>query len=145
MHVLLNVTCTNTDILLITEPWFDNIGSGQRGAPSHPTWQPILPVQPIPDDKQPRVMAYTRRRGDFTITLQSDIARDLDMMFLEVRQGEHSLKIICNIYNGKNGEDSSAWTLDRFLALQLPNELPIIFTGDWNTHHTLWEDTASNT
>ncbi|KAF8586391.1 hypothetical protein K439DRAFT_1659750 [Ramaria rubella] len=120
------ITHTKTDTNQpMPPPWFDNIGSGQRGAPSHPAWQPILPVQPIPDDKRPWVMAYTRRRGDFTVTLRPTI--------------------ICNIYNGKNGEDSSAWTLDRFLALQLPNELPIIFTGDWNMHHTLWEDTASNT
>ncbi|KAF8591327.1 hypothetical protein K439DRAFT_1327348 [Ramaria rubella] len=144
MHALLNVSCTTSDILLITELWYDNIGGEQRGAPSHQDWQPILPVQPIPADKRPRVMAYVRRRGDFSVTLCSDLANDLDIMFLEVRQGANTPFLIGNVYNGKNSEDNNRWSLDRFLALHLPADIPHILTGDWNAHHTTWEDNANN-
>ncbi|KAF8578447.1 hypothetical protein K439DRAFT_1362184, partial [Ramaria rubella] len=144
MHTLLNVSCASADILLITEPWFDNIGGEHHGAPSHPDWQPILPVQPIPEDKHPQVMAYVRWRGDFTVTLRSDLARDLDMMYLEVQQGVYPSTIIGNIYNGKNGDNENEWTLDRFFTIQLPTNMSVILSGDWNAHHTLWEDAANN-
>ncbi|KAF8578049.1 hypothetical protein K439DRAFT_1276424, partial [Ramaria rubella] len=75
---------------------------------------------------------------DFSVTLRSDLACDLDMMFLEVRQGTNVPFIIGNIYNGKSSADNAKWTLNRFLALHLPNT-PYILTGDWNAHHTIWE------
>ncbi|KAF8573956.1 hypothetical protein K439DRAFT_1291190, partial [Ramaria rubella] len=107
-------------------------------------WQPILPVQPIAADERPQVMAYIHRRGDFSVTLRSNLTRDLDMMFLEVRQGTNTPFILGNIYNGRASENNAEWTLDRFLHLHLPVNIPYILTGNWNAHHTLWEDNANN-
>ncbi|KAF8584481.1 hypothetical protein K439DRAFT_1287095, partial [Ramaria rubella] len=132
------------DILLITEPWYNNIGGDQQGAPSHHVWQPILPVQPIAADECPQVMAYIRHQGVFSVTLRSDLAQDLDMMFLEVRQGSNMPFIIGNIYNGRGSANNAEWTLDRLLPIHLPENIPYSLTGDWNTHHTLWEDNPNN-
>jgi hypothetical protein len=65
-------------------------------------------------------------------------------MFIEIWQGTHPPTILGHIYNGKSGEDANTWTLHCYLDIQLPNELLVILSGDWNLPHTLWEDGASN-
>jgi hypothetical protein len=68
-----------------------------------------------------------------------DIARDLDLQFLEIRQGKFSPVLIVNLYNQQTGDNTGQWSLDRLLEIELPSSLPVILTGDWNLHHELWE------
>ncbi|KAI6151485.1 hypothetical protein EDD17DRAFT_1424304, partial [Pisolithus thermaeus] len=92
-------TIHDFDIILLTEPWFGNIGNNQRGPVAGPGWTPILPVQPIPDEITLRVMVYVRHRNDFTVTLRSDLAKDADIQILQIDQPPHTPIIVTNIYN----------------------------------------------
>ncbi|TFY51402.1 hypothetical protein EVJ58_g10586, partial [Rhodofomes roseus] len=145
IHALLNTATSadTADIILITEPWWGNIGNDTQGPVSEAGagWTPILPVSAVPKDKRPRVMAYTRRRGDFTVTLRSDIANDLDIQVLEIAQNPHPPTIIVNVYNDdrKQGSRSAA---KRLQSLTLPRDAPTILSGDWNLHHPLWSRTS---
>lgn len=137
-HALLNSTTCNFDIVLLTEPWFGNIGNSQRGPVAGPGWVPILPLQPIPDNVTPRVMAYVRRRNDFTVTLRSDLASDADLQILQIDQPPHTPVIVANVYNQRAGDDPQLWTIDRLVNVTFPTNLPVIVSGDWNLHHPLW-------
>lgn len=145
LHALLNTATADdsADIALITEPWWGDIGNNVKGPVSEVAvgWTPILPVSVVARGQRPRAMAYTRRRHDFTITLRSDIAADLDLQVLEIAQHPHPPTIIVNIYNDdqRQGLRSAAKHLQ---DLCLPGGLLIIITGDWNLHHPLWSRTA---
>ncbi|KAL6298147.1 Endonuclease/exonuclease/phosphatase, partial [Sparassis latifolia] len=141
IHSLLNSTVGEDgfDIVLITEPWWGNIGGGNKGpvAESAMGWTAIIPVSAILKGKRPRAMAYVHKRADFTVTLRSDLANDLDMQILEVQQAPHPTTLIVNIYNDnkKQGKRSAAKRLQK---VALPNEVLVILSGDWNLHHPLW-------
>ncbi|KAL6306099.1 hypothetical protein BKA93DRAFT_730222, partial [Sparassis latifolia] len=76
-------------------------------------------------------------RPDFTVTLRSDLADNLDMQILEIQQAPHPSTIIVNIYNNnkKQGKKLAAKRLQHVILL---NDIPVILTGDWNLHHPLW-------
>ena len=143
LAISLALQSSNVDILLLSEPWWENIGNDIRGPVHHGGYTPILPVQQVPDDKAPRVMAYVRTRADFTITLRSDLASDLDFQILELRQDPHPPILLVNMYNREQADDARLTTFDRFKLLQLP-DMPTIISGDMNVHHPMWESWAPN-
>ncbi|KAG8988348.1 hypothetical protein FRB90_002806 [Tulasnella sp. 427] len=123
------------DILLIQEPAWNSLINAETG---NPDWQHILPSYPIPPETRARVQAYTRKqRTDFSVTLRSDIANDLDLQVLEIRQGNFPPTIIANIYNDPRAPGTCASA--RLRGLNLPIDTPVVLTGDWNLHHPLWE------
>ncbi|TFY57752.1 hypothetical protein EVJ58_g6827 [Rhodofomes roseus] len=141
IHSLLNQAAGegSYDIALITEPWWGEIGGGTQGpvAESAAGWTPILPVSAVPTGRRPRAMAYTRKRDDFTITLRSDLADDLDLQILEVAQTPHPPTLLVNVYNDdkKQGRKSA---MKRLQKITLPTDIPVIISGDLNLHHPLW-------
>ena len=137
-HAILNATVKSFDILLLTEPWFGFIGNDQRGPVALSGWYPILPLQPIPEDLTPRTMAYYRRRDDFHVTLRSDLVSDADIQILQVDQPPNPPTLIVNVYNQQAGDDRNSWSVDRLRNVILPENLPVIITGDFNMHHPLW-------
>ncbi|GBE82248.1 Putative 115 kDa protein in type-1 retrotransposable element [Sparassis crispa] len=96
----------------------------------------------MPKGKRPRAMAYVRKRADFTVTLRSDLANDLDMQILEVQQAPHPTTLIVNIYND-NKKQGKRSAVKRLQKVALPNEIPVILSGDWNLHHPLWSRHAT--
>jgi ribonuclease HI len=140
MHILFNHVAGNFDLLLLQEPWWGKLPSGEMASVGHPEWIPILPVSLVPHDHIPRVMAYARRRGDFQVLLRTDLAKDLDFQFLEVRQGNFAPVHILNFYNQRpppdDGDDE--WSVDRLMQMHLPDRDRLVMTGDWNLHHPLW-------
>ncbi|KAG1752439.1 kinase-like domain-containing protein, partial [Suillus paluster] len=104
-HALLNNAVRDYDILLITEPWYGDIGNNTKGPASLTGWQPILPLPSVPPNVIPRVMAYIKNRPDFMVTLRSDLAMDADIQILQINQGTHPPTILVNMYNQKAGED----------------------------------------
>lgn len=143
-HALLNSTIHEYDILLVTEPWYGDIGNGTKGPVSLAGWQPILPLPSVPANVIPRAMAYIKNRPDFTVTLRSDLAMDADIQILQINQGTHTPTIIVNMYNQKAGEDPLNWSSDRLFNIELPNGMPVIISGDMNLHHPMWSNTAEN-
>ena len=137
-HAILNATVKSFDIILLTEPWFGPIGNDQRGPVSLTGWNPVLPLQPIPEDLTPRTMAYYRRRNDFHVTLRSDLISDADIQILQVDQPPNPPTLIINVYNQRAGDDRNSWSIDRLRNIAIPENLPVIISGDFNTHHPLW-------
>src|ERR1700748_1109571 len=127
------------DIILFQEPWWGHLASGEEGSINQESWTVLPPVLPIPVGTAPRVLAYFHRRGDFTVSVRLDIAQDLDLQFLEVRQGKFPPTIIVNLYNQQSGDHTDGWSIDRLMEIELPSSCPLIITGDWNLHHELWE------
>ncbi|KAF8074161.1 Endonuclease/exonuclease/phosphatase, partial [Lyophyllum atratum] len=143
-HTLLNAYISRFDLILVTEPWWDKIGTDQIGPVSHTAWTPILPVASVPRGQRPRVMAYVKTRPDFTVTLRSDIAKDLDIQILDIQQANYPTTTIVNIYSQPRASGSNARRSDasvRLQALRLPQEDPVIISGDWNQHHPDWSIT----
>ena len=101
-------------------------------------WNPILPLQPIPDDLTPRTMAYYRHRDDFHVMLRSDLVSDADIQILQVDQPPNPLTLIVNIYNQRAGDDHNSWSVDRLHNIALPENVPVVVSGDLNMHHPLW-------
>jgi len=137
-HAILNATVNSVDIILLTEPWFGNIGNNQRGPVALSGWNPVLPFQPIPEDLAPCTMAYYRRREDFHVTLRSDLVSDADIQVLQVDQPPHPPTIVVNVYNQRAGDDNNSWSVDWLRNVALPEDLPVIVSGDFNMHHPLW-------
>lgn len=140
-HTMLNTFIDKFDVILVTEPWWGEIGNGQRGPAAQGTWTPIPPMASIPNDRRPRVMAYTKRRPDLTVTLRSDITEDLDIQVLDISQANYPTVTIVNIYNQPRTRDGQASTrdaADRLREIAILQERPVILSGDWNQHHPLW-------
>jgi ribonuclease HI len=133
-----NSAVGNYDIILFQEPWWGHLASGEEGSLNQEGWTVLPPVLPIPVGTAPRVLTYFHRRGDFTVSVRMDMARDLDLQFLEVCQGKFPPTLIVNLYNQQSA-DSDQWSVDRLMEIRLPPSVPVILTGDWNLHHELWE------
>ncbi|GBE90189.1 hypothetical protein SCP_1900380 [Sparassis crispa] len=83
-------------------------------------------------------MAYVSKRDDFSVTLRSDIAQDLDIQVLEVQQHAHPPTLLVNIYNQSPlHDDHGEWTAERLRQIQFPLDIPIVLSGDWNSHHQM--------
>ncbi|KZT33614.1 hypothetical protein SISSUDRAFT_992856, partial [Sistotremastrum suecicum HHB10207 ss-3] len=148
-HALLNTAVNDFDILIIQEPWWGTIGVGPidvdkiLGPTSHPAWQPILPIQPVPNGLAPRVLTYVKKRGDFTVTLRSDLAKSLDLQIIEIHQKPHPPVLVVNMYNQSTHSVDSLKAAETLVRLTLPVDQPVLVTGDMNLHHTDWEDMES--
>lgn len=68
-HTMLNTFIGKFNIVLVTEPWWGDIGNKQKGPASLAAWTPILPTARILVDRRPRVMTYVKKRQDFEVTL----------------------------------------------------------------------------
>ena len=102
----------------------------------HTAWTPILPVSNVPLGSRPGVMIYYKGRPDFSVTLRSDIAQSPNLQVIDVTQHGSDTVTIVNIYNHPGlKRESPAYKL-RYL--NLPDDRPVILTGDWNLHHPLW-------
>ncbi|KAJ7223991.1 hypothetical protein C8J57DRAFT_990573, partial [Mycena rebaudengoi] len=128
------------DIILTSEPWWGDIGNETQGPVAHQAWTPILPVGSVRKGQRPRVMAYVKQRRDFTVTLRSDIARDLDIQVLDVEQSPHPTTTIVNVYSCPRGRASRRRSdaAKRLQRLRLPTDNPVIISGDINKYHTMW-------
>ncbi|PPQ73559.1 hypothetical protein CVT24_007444 [Panaeolus cyanescens] len=84
-------------------------------------------------------MTYCKYHQNFSITLRSDILEDPDIQILDITQegqGRQRTTTIINVYNDPSLK--GACILKRLLDLELPNDHPLIITGDFNLHHILW-------
>lgn len=148
IHSMLNEKLHDTDIIFLQEPGWGFIGtdpmSGERieGPVGHAAWTPILPVSNVPLGSRPGVMTYYKGRPDFSVTLRSDIAQNPNLQVIDITQHGSETVTIVNIYNNPGlKRESPAWKLRQ---LNLPEDRPVILTGDWNLHHPLWSARHNN-
>ncbi|CAK5274977.1 unnamed protein product [Mycena citricolor] len=86
-------------------------------------------------------MTYYKKRPDFDVTLRSDLAQDLDIQIIEVSRQNGKRWLYANVYNEGGHRPASA---ERLQQVNLPQDTPTIFLGDWNLHHKLWSCTDKN-
>ncbi|KAJ7767920.1 Endonuclease/exonuclease/phosphatase [Mycena maculata] len=140
-HALLNHCIKKFDIIFLQEPSWATTGTDGTGNPiigpiGHAGWTPVLPIPSIPGDSPPpRVMAYYKTRPDFTVTLRSNIAQDLDIQVIDVSQPGIPTTTYVNVYNDSRQRVPAT---EQLRALTLPDDHPVILLGDWNLHHELW-------
>ncbi|KAJ7693987.1 Endonuclease/exonuclease/phosphatase, partial [Mycena metata] len=85
--------------------------------------------------REVKVMAYYKPRADFTVTLRSDIAQDLDIQVVDVAQPGAPTTTYVNVYNDSKERFPA---VERLKALNLLADRPVVLLGDWNLHHELW-------
>ncbi|KAJ7862235.1 Endonuclease/exonuclease/phosphatase, partial [Mycena olivaceomarginata] len=98
----------------------------------------------VEDSEQAQhLLREVKKRADFTVTLRSDIAKDLDLQVIEVAQQGAPTTTFVNAYNDTTQRRSA---VERLRDLALPANTPVIYLGDFNLHHELWSctDKSSN-
>src|SRR6202000_225694 len=115
-----NSAVKHFDMILFQEPWWGQLASGEEGSLNQEGWTALPPVLPIPVGTAPRVLTYFHRRGDFTVSVRMDLAKDLDLQILEMRQGKFPPTIIGNIYNQQSVDHPNQWSVDRLMQMDLP-------------------------
>ncbi|KAJ7132897.1 Endonuclease/exonuclease/phosphatase [Mycena crocata] len=78
---------------------------------------------------------------DFTVTLRSDIAQDLDIQVVDVAQPGAPTTTFVNVYNDNKQRIPA---VERVKTLQLPQDTPVVPLGDWNLHHETWSRPGVN-
>ena len=145
-HAVLNSLTDRTSIILFQEPWLGKIGSNRSdsdpsgtdiyGMVHQKAWSQFIPVPHLAGTRDmARVTAYVNKShisSFFRVSQRTDILEHPDLLILEVVLGNKSFLII-NVYND---EHNSALSL--LINSPLPDNLPIIITGDFNLHHSSW-------
>jgi Endonuclease-reverse transcriptase len=140
-HSLLN-TNSDTDIILIQEPWYGKIGTACSntnpegvevlGGVANPMWDCLYPK--VMWDEHCKVMAYRRiSSSHFNITNKFNLASNHHLMMLDVHLGSSSFCIL-NIYHDTDHPHS----LRNITDLDLDPVIPTIVGGDFNMHAHAW-------
>src|SRR5579872_754806 len=144
-HAVLNSLVDKTAILLFQEPWLGKIGSSRSddvkggldvyGMVHQQHWQQFIPVPHYAGlDRPIRVTAYVNKilLPAMSVSIRTDIIEDPDIMILDFRSSFSNFWII-NIYNDENNT-----AVRRLLTLNLPTDIAVTVTGDFNLHHPHW-------
>ena len=145
-HAVLNSLTDRTSIILFQEPWLGKIGSNRSDSDPSGTdiygmvhqklWSQFIPVPHLAGTRDmAQVTAYVNKShisSFFRVSQRTDILEHPDLLILEVGLGNKSFLLI-NVYN-----DEHNLALSILINSPLPDNLPIIITGDFNLHHLSW-------
>jgi hypothetical protein len=132
------------DIILIQEPWYDQIGvrrsdsdpagTNTLGGVSSPLWNYIYPGIKDLGTTRAKVMAYSRKSNKhFTVANRLDLVSHPSLLILEVFAGDDHF-YITNIYHDVK-DPTCRHTL---FNLELDPLIPALYIGDFNTHSPSW-------
>jgi hypothetical protein len=147
-HALLNCADTNTQLILIQEPWFDTIGTARKdtaregvdvlGGVASPEWEILYPG--LLEGQRAKVMAYARKRAqdahntpNFTVIPRLDVTNHPCLQVLDIIFDNEQWRVI-NVYH--DTQDKSV--LPTLLAIDVDAVTPTLVTGDFNTHSPSW-------
>ncbi|KAK0462111.1 hypothetical protein IW261DRAFT_1348573, partial [Armillaria novae-zelandiae] len=128
----------SVDVFLFQEPWWWKTPHGKwiSASVNAREWQTILPAGD--GGERPRVITFIRNWTDLAVTLRSDIVTDPFMQVLDIQQEGTNLWLV-HMYNNPTDRDGlGEMALERVQRLALNLDVPVIITGDYNTHHPLW-------
>lgn len=138
LHLLNSARPTDWDIIILQEPWL-----GQLGTRSSASWRVLYPDTHFIDRTKP-----TRSLIFVNVNIPTNSYEQLhfntpDVTGLRITQGPHKV-IVINVYNDCNNNDSVD-AVSQFLSHHFPNDhIPddthIILAGDFNRHHSWWEE-----
>ena len=108
---------------------------------SHSAYYCILPnTQNI----RPRVAIFARKQASLTFCQRTDQISDSDIIIIDVSSPQIESFQIINIYNEKSlDSESDSYTVERSLQhLSLVKET--LIAGDFNSHHSWWNSSITN-
>ena len=142
-HTLLNVLINAYNILLIQEPWKNQIGlsksdtdpegSAIHDEPQQKEWSHYSPLPSETGKNKPTHTSiyFSKRLSHVKVSQRTDILEHPDITIIHLETPMSEL-FMFNIYN-----DTSNSAMKALLTTTLPNA-PIILSGDFNLHHDLW-------
>ena len=148
MHSLLTTNVTD-DLICITEPWFNHIGTARSdtlrdgcdvlGGAAHPNWDIQYPY--FTDNQRAKVMVYSHQFHQeqpslcipWRLVVRNDIGRHPCLLIIDVYDGSTLLWVI-TFY--RDADDPSSITA--LLGLDLDPTIPTLLIGDFNYHSPTW-------
>ena len=138
LHLLNTAKPNNWDIIILQEPWV-----GHLGTRNSPYWRVLYPNSYFTDkSNSPRSIIFVN--SNIPTNCYEQLHFDSpDVTGLQIKQNRHKV-IVINIYNDCN-HNKSLDAVSDFLLLRFPNDIipddtHIIFAGDFNRHHSWWEE-----
>ena len=127
------------DIMLIQEPY-----TTQFNAIRMPTnFRPVYPSNRFQDDSPIRSVIWVNKQLETTNWKILDIQNTRDITAIQLK-GEYGKISIFNIYNdcthSRNEEILNNYLTDNRRELMEENDNHMIWAGDFNRHHPLWDD-----
>lgn len=138
LHLLNTAKPDDWDLIILQEPWV-----GHLGTRNSPYWRVLYPDSYFTDKTNlPRSIILVNTNIP-TNSYEQMHFNSPDVTGLQIKQGPHKI-IIINIYNDCNHNESLT-TVGEFLTHCFPNDIipdntHVIFAGDFNRHHSWWEE-----
>ncbi|KAF8712504.1 reverse transcriptase, partial [Rhizoctonia solani] len=143
MHALLNEPLyAHFDIFIFQDIWWGCIGSQKNidpnlhniyGTTNSNNYICVIPPG-FTDKKGPSVAIYIRKDQNIHAQFSNCIPTHRNILALDIFINNHKLTVI-NVY--AHGKDAHK-TIDHITNEFIPNDRPIILTGDFNLHHPDW-------
>jgi hypothetical protein len=137
MHICLDIEFEQKiDYIALQEPWIE---IDNQITISHPAYYCILSER---QNIRPRVVIFARKGSRFQACLRSDITISSDLQIIDIKDKENKLETLqfINIYNEKSLEQgNNIYTVNRDLLHIIPSQNTII-CGDFNAHHSWWNE-----
>ena len=141
-YILNTANPNNWDIIALQEPWFDSFGN-TRGTQY---WQVVYPANFYVEGR-----AQVRSILLINTNLTTDCYSILPIMHSDITavrfKGDNGFISIFNVYNEITNNDTINY-LDSFLdrnalLVQLSAMDSVVWLGDFNRHHPMWEDDSN--
>ena len=138
LHLLNLAHPNNWDILILQEPWM-----GQLGTRSSPHWRALYPNTFFIDNSNKPHSLILINTNIPTNAYEQIHFNSPNVTGLHITQGTSKILLI-NVYNDCN-HNNSIDVVNHFFSLNFPNDfIPdnthIILAGDFNRHHSWWEE-----
>ena len=130
------------DTLALQEPWFNHLGRTRANS----KWSVVYPTHTGRDNlPHPRSVILINTKIPSESVTQIPIESN-DITAIQIQTPHHTLTVI-NIYNANNNNDtintlSDTWEERENEFMPTPRT-ELILLGDFNRHHSMWEDLAN--
>jgi ribonuclease HI len=133
-----NPETSNTDIIIITEPWIGVVRSDtqEKGTNSHYDWKCIVPA----NIKEARVAIYVRKSANIkVIPLLHEPYKRNDILTARISLTENESFLLYAVYNSPSDFSASNFLIDNVFLTE-----PTVMIGDFNLHSPNWDATVTS-
>ena len=138
LHLINTARPTDWDILILQEPWIGHTGT--RGSP---LWRVLYPNTHFTDNSEPQRSLIFINANIPTNSYEQVQFDSADVTGIRIAHGTQKT-IIVNVYNdckhNKSIDAIQEFLEDEFPDNYVPEDVHVIIAGDFNRHHSWWED-----